>query len=86
MALIKELGDYMKDIAPDAIIRNGDYPRERSALDITVILSELSDMDKIKAYYNKAVTFIHDIKQRQKESQSKLRGIDNASKNVPTLS
>ena len=85
MDLVKELGDYLKDIASEAIIRNGDYPRERGALDVTVILSELSDVEKIKAYYNKAVTFIHDIKQRQRETQSKLRGIDDASKNIPTL-
>ena len=85
MDLVKELGDYLKDIASEAIIRNGDYPRERGALDVTVVLSELSDVDKIKAYYNKAVTFIQDIKQRQRETQSKLTGIDDASKNVPTL-
>jgi len=85
MDLVKELGDYMKDIAPEAIIRNGDYPREKGALDVTVILSELSDVEKIRGYYDKAVTFIRDIKHRQRESESKLRDIDDASKNIPTL-
>ncbi len=85
MDLVKELGDYIKDIASEAIIRDGDYPRERGALDITVILSELSDVEKIRAYYSKAVTFIRDIKQKQREAESKLRGIDDASKNIPTL-
>ncbi|GAJ10969.1 unnamed protein product, partial [marine sediment metagenome] len=27
MGLVKELGDYLKELAPDAVIRNGDYPR-----------------------------------------------------------
>ncbi|MBA7694860.1 Tubulin-like protein CetZ [subsurface metagenome] len=85
MDLVKELGDYLKDIAPEAIIRNGDYPRERGALDVTIILSELSDVEKVRTYYSKAVTFIRDIKHRQRETESKLRGIDDASKNIPTL-
>ena len=85
MDLVKELGDYLKDIASEAIIRDGDYPRGGGALDITVILSEISDVEKIRGYYSKAVTFIRDIKQKQRESDSKLRGIDDASKNIPTL-
>jgi cell division GTPase FtsZ len=85
MDVVKELGDYLKDIAPEAIIRNGDYPRERGALDVTVVLSELSDVEKIRAYYSKAATFIHDIKQKQREAEGKLRGIEDASKNIPTL-
>jgi cell division GTPase FtsZ len=85
MDLVKELGDYLKDIASEAIIRNGDYPRERGTLDVTVILSELSDIEKVRSYYSKAATFIHDIKTRQREAETKLKGIDDASKNIPTL-
>ncbi|MCK5434060.1 MAG: cell division protein FtsZ, partial [Dehalococcoidales bacterium] len=32
MELVKDLGDYLRDIASEAIIRNGDYPREKGAL------------------------------------------------------
>jgi len=85
MDLTKELGDYLKDIAPEAIIRNGDYPRGGGSLDITVILSELSDVEKIKTYYNKAAEFIHDRKSRQVEIDSKQREFEEASKNIPTL-
>ena len=85
MDLTKELGDYLKDIAPEAIIRNGDYPRGGGSLDITVILSELSDVEKIKTYYNKAAEFIHDRKNRQVEIDSKHREFEEASKNIPTL-
>ena len=85
MDLTKELGDYLKDIAPEAIIRNGDYPRGGGSLDITVILSELSDVEKIKTYYNKAAEFIHDRKNRQVEIDSKQREFEEASKNIPTL-
>ena len=85
MDLIKELGDYLKALAPKAIIRNGDYPRERGVLDITVILSELSDVARVRDYYNKSVSYVDELKVRQQEAEGKLRGIEEASKDVPSL-
>ena len=85
MDLIKELGDYLKDIASEAILRNGDYPRERSELDVTVILSELKDVEKVRKYYNKSVTLIDEVKKRREETKSKLKGIDEASNDIPSL-
>ncbi|MCL0057958.1 tubulin/FtsZ family protein [Dehalococcoidales bacterium] len=85
MDLIKELGDYLKDIASEATIRNGDYPRERGVLDITVVLSELGNVEKIRHYYNKSIGVIHEIKKRQKEIESKLKGIEETSKDIPSL-
>ena len=58
MELIKDLGDYLRDIASEAIIRNGDYPRERGMLDVTVILSELSDVEKVREYYTKLASVV----------------------------
>ncbi len=58
MELIKDLGDYLRDIASEAIIRNGDYPRERGMLDVTVILSELSDVEKVREYYTKLANIV----------------------------
>jgi cell division GTPase FtsZ len=85
MDLIKELGDYRKDIASEATLRNGDYPRERSELDVTVILSELKDVEKVRKYYTKSVTLIDEVKKRREETKSKLKGIDEASNDIPSL-
>ncbi len=85
MDLVKELGDYLKDIASEAIIRNGDYPRGGGSLDVTVILSELSDVEKIKTCYSRAAEFIRDLKSRQVDIESKQREFEEASKNIPTL-
>jgi len=85
MDLIKELGDYLRDIASEATIRNGDYPRERGVLDITVILSELNDVEKVRKYYNTSSGFISTIKKRQEEIEGKLKGIEEASKDIPSL-
>lgn len=85
MDMVKEIGDYMRDIAPEAIIRNGDYPRERGVVDVTVILSELSDVDKIKDYYLRSTDLIPEFKKRQEETEDKLRALEDVSKDIPSL-
>ena len=85
MDLVRNLGDYLKELAPEAVIRTGDYPRERSALDITVVLSQLSDVEKVREYYNKSANFIQEIKRKQEEVESKLSKIEDASKAIPSL-
>ncbi len=83
--LIKELGDYLRNIAPLATIRNGDYPRQRGLLDVSVILSELSDVEKIRNYYIKSTSLIPAMKKRQEETVDKLREIEETSKDIPSL-
>ena len=85
MDLIKELGDYLKDLAPNAIIRNGDYPREKGVLNVTTVLSDLRDVEKVRSYYTKSVAYINELKKRQQEADGKLKGIEDASKDVPSL-
>ena len=85
MELIKDLGDYLRDIASEAIIRNGDYPRERGMLDVTVILSELSDVEKVRDYYSRSTNFIPEVQKRQQRIESKLSKIDEAAKDIPSL-
>ncbi len=83
--LIKELGDYLRSITPQAIIRNGDYPRQRGLLDVTVILSELSDVEKIRYYYTKSTSQIPEAKKRREETASRLKAIEDTSKDIPSL-
>ncbi|MBA7636222.1 Tubulin-like protein CetZ [subsurface metagenome] len=85
MDLVKELGDYLKDLTPDAIIRNGDYPRERGVVDVTVMLSELNDVEKVRHYYTESASFINVVKKRQQEAEGKLRTVEEAGKDIPSL-
>ncbi len=48
MYIIKEIGIYLRSIAPRATIRNGDYPRERATIDVSVILSGFSNVGKVR--------------------------------------
>lgn len=83
--LIKELGTYLKALAPEAVIRSGDYPRERGLLDVTVILSELSDVEKVRSYFTKTLSLIAALKKRQEGIESKYRGIEVTLKDIPSL-
>jgi cell division GTPase FtsZ len=85
MDLVKDLGEYLRDMAPEAVIRNGDYPREKNVIDVTLVLSELGAVDKIKGYYETATQFIHASKGREKQAEGKLKEIEEASKDIPSL-
>jgi cell division GTPase FtsZ len=83
--LIKELGMYIKNMAPEAIIRSGDYPRDKGDMDVTLILSELSDIEKVRNYFTKAISLIADLKKRQDGLVNTQRGIDISIKDIPSL-
>lgn len=85
MDLVKELGDWLRDLAPEAIIRYGDYPRGVSALKITVVLSRLKRVEQVREYYNKLADQIKEKKRRQKGIEAEIRELIDASTGVPSL-
>jgi len=85
LSSVGEIGEYLKSLAPEAIIRNGDYPREKATLSVSVILSELRKVDKIRDYYAETTRIVSQRKKRQTLIDSQLRDIQQASKDVPSL-
>jgi cell division GTPase FtsZ len=85
MDMVKEIGDYIRDVAPMAVIRNGDYPNGRQQVDISVLLSELSDVEKVRDYYIHSTDIIPVFKKRQEETEDKLKELEEISKSVPSL-
>ena len=85
MDLVKELGDYLRGIAPQATIRNGDYPRERTSVEVTLILSGLSDVEKIRDYYSKSTSLIPEFERRREEIEDRLRTMEEIGKDIPSL-
>jgi len=85
MDLIKDIGDYLRSIAPAATIRNGDYPREKGVLEVTIVLSGLSDVDKLREYYGRITELIPEFERRQQEIESRLRALDEEGKDIPSL-
>lgn len=86
MDMISELGVHLKSLAPEAIIRSGDYPRDRnSSLDVSIILSELTDISKIREYFTKTIGLISVIQKRQEGVESNYTALDGSLKDIPSL-
>ncbi len=85
MEITKELGEYLKELAPKAIIRNGDYPSNRDSLSVTVMMPELDNVDRFKEYYSRTLDLIPEFKQRQMEREVKLHSMDEVGRDIPSL-
>lgn len=85
MDLVKELGGYLSELAPRAIIRYGDYPCGGNELRITLVLSQLNRVSKIKNYYDKMPELLEENKVRQRDNEYKLKELGTASEIVPSL-
>jgi len=85
MGLVKELGECLSQVAPEATLRYGDYPRGGNTLTITLILSQLNSLEKVKQYYNRTPDLIQEEDRRQVEGEAKLDELADASMRVPSL-
>ena len=85
MSLINEIGSSLKRIASEAIIRSGDYPREKRSLNVTVILSELINIGKVMEYFTKAIDYIFAYKRRWEGLEGEHKEIEEVFKDIPSL-
>jgi len=85
MDMVRDIGAHLKSIAPEAVIRGGDYPRERGFLEVAVILSELTDVAKIMDYFTKAIESIASDKKRQQGKERERKGIEIDFEDIPSL-
>ncbi len=85
MDLIKELSASLKSIATQAIIRSGDYPREKGLLSVSVVLSDLINSRKVMEYFTKTISYISITKRRRGQIEYEHRGIEEAFKDIPSL-
>jgi len=84
MNQITELGTYLKGVAPEAVIRTGDYPREKGVLNVTVILSEFSAVRKVMGYFSKTIELISAIS-KKKGIEYERKGMEDTFTDIPSL-
>lgn len=68
LSLIKDMASSIKKIAPKAMIRGGDYPRGRDAIEVTFIISELTSVNLVKHYFERVLA-------KPEETRNKGAGI-----------
>ena len=83
--IIRDVGDYLRRKAPGATIRNGDYPIGGDALGVHVVLSGLSNVEKVRRYFSRSSELISEFRKRQEEAQRKAKSLDELGENLPTL-
>jgi cell division GTPase FtsZ len=82
--LVKQLGDYLKTVAPEAVLRSGDYPRAKGHMDVTIVLSELGDVAKVREYYQRSVELSKEFEKRR-QAREKQNPMEDAGKDIPSL-
>ena len=85
LAVIQQTGDHLRSLAPESIIRNGDYPRGKDAFDVSLVLSELKHVGKVQRYYAEASTILSKMKQRREQTESAVDQIDELAEAIPSL-
>jgi cell division GTPase FtsZ len=86
MDVVKEIGDYLRELAPHAMIRSGDYPRQRAEIDVTLILSQLSDVSRIIGFYHKLNESVPVMKKWEEDAEAKFRALEKSWAKVPVYS
>lgn len=86
MEITREIGMRLRKIAPQATIRNGDYPREKPAIDVHIIFSGLSHLVKIREYYVKSSSLINEYQRRRENIENDQREMADLGKTIPALS
>ena len=85
MDLTEALGEYMHKTAPNAQLRGGDYLREKGLLDVTVILSNFGEANRIKYFYEKSASQTKERQARQLSKADRVMLTEEAGKDIPSL-
>ncbi len=85
MDMVKSVSDYISEIAPGAVIRGGDFPGEKHFIDVTLILSHLSFVPKIKDFYETATQYGEEHKEQIEETHRRIEALAELGRGLPTL-
>ena len=54
-------------------------------MEVTLILSGLSDVEKVREYYSKSTSLIPEFKRREEEAEGRLKTMEEVGKDIPSL-
>lgn len=83
--MFQELGGFLKSVSRGAVLRSCDYPRGSGALNVTVLLSGLSSIERVKGYYDIVGGLVRKVKNKQAEAEKKARAMEAAARKIPSL-
>jgi cell division GTPase FtsZ len=80
-----EVSEALRELMPQATIRNGDYPTERASLGVNIMLSDLANVEKVREYYSQSAALMSAFEQRASMNQVRLREMEEEAKSLPNL-
>jgi cell division GTPase FtsZ len=86
MDMVKSVSEYIKELASSALIRGGDFPGEKHFIDVTLILSQLSFVPRIKDLYEQATQYSKEHEVQLKQTRKRIELLADLGKDLPTLS
>jgi tubulin-like protein CetZ len=85
MDMVKSVADYVKELAPNSLIRGGDFPGEKHFVDVTLILSQLAFVPRIKDFYEQATQYAHEHQGQIDETKKRIQSLAEIGKDLPSL-
>jgi len=85
LELIKDISSSLRNIAMEAVIRSGDYPRGKASIAVTVVLSDLINSRKVMEFFARTIDQIYLTKRRRGILEYEHGGIGEAFKDIPSL-
>lgn len=85
MDMVKAISDHVAEIAPNALIRGGDFPGEKHFIDLTLILSQISHIPRIADMYEQATRYAEEHKGQLLDTQCKIQQLTEIGRELPLL-
>ena len=85
MDMVKSISDYIKELASNALIRGGDFPGEKHFIDVTMILSQLSFVPRIRDFYEQATQYAKEHQGQLEQTKKRIESLAELSKDLPLL-
>jgi cell division GTPase FtsZ len=85
MDMVKSISDYIKELAPKALIRGGDFPGEKHYINVALVLSQLSFVPRIKEFYEQATQYAQEHKGQLEQTKKRIESLVELSKELPKL-
>jgi cell division GTPase FtsZ len=85
MDMVKSVSDYIKELASTALIRGGDFPGEKHFIDVTLILSQLAFVPRIKEFYEQATQYAQEHKGQLEQTKKRIESLAELGKDLPKL-
>jgi cell division GTPase FtsZ len=83
--MVKSLSDQICELSPNSVIRGGDFPGEKHFIDVTLILSQLSFVPRIKDFYEKATRYSEEYREQIESTQQKIQALSELGRSLPNL-